>query len=111
MDGVHVPRRVGRGNRPKNADAIVPDQNTVEGNVRDLVNNPERVIRGIVLVCLHIIFYFITVKYRPQKCSLFLTSISFTYGVLKCLLRIKIVVLVLSYPEKELSCEHILQKV
>ena len=51
VHGVLVLRRVGLGHRPKNADAIVPDQNMVEGRVKDKGSNPKCAIPGIARVC------------------------------------------------------------
>ena len=50
MLGVLVLRRVGRGRKFKNADAIVLDLIMAEGRARELVSNPKRAIPGIVQV-------------------------------------------------------------
>ena len=54
VHGVLVLRRVGLGHRPKNADAIVPDQNMVEGRVKDQGGNPKCAIPGIARVFQHV---------------------------------------------------------
>ena len=51
-DGANVPRRVRRGHRLKNADAIVPDQKMAEGRAMDQRSNPEYATPGIVQVCI-----------------------------------------------------------
>ena len=51
VDGAHVPKRVGRGRRLKNADAIVPHQKMAEGHAMDPHNSPVFAIPEVVLVC------------------------------------------------------------
>lgn len=40
INGADAPRLVEQDYRPKNADATVPDQQVVAGNVKDLVSRP-----------------------------------------------------------------------
>lgn len=78
MDGVNVPRRVGRGHSRKNADAIVPDQNMAEGLARVRGSNPEYATPGIVQVC--IMFFFKT--RRDLVCQSLMKIVIIAYGIL-----------------------------
>ena len=64
VDGANVPRRVVRGRRLKNENAIVPLQKMAEGRAMDPNNSPVFAIPEVVPVCLHILL--IILQFQPQ---------------------------------------------
>ena len=64
MDGAYVPRRVGRGRRLKNANAIIPHKKMEEDRAMDPDNSPVFAIPEVVPVCLHKLL--IRLQFIPQ---------------------------------------------